>query len=80
MSFIGKVAIQDQASIIGLAEKLIQDIPLLSVHVDIAYVESILMPLLNFEQKAEFTVDIWDKESSQFVGDLRKLSNKLQTD
>lgn len=43
--------------------------------VDINYVENVLIPLLNFEEKIDFTIDIWDKESQIFVGDIRKLSS-----
>jgi len=42
---------------------LILDINLLSQIVDINYVENVLIPLLNFEEKIDFTIDIWDKES-----------------
>lgn len=60
-----------------LAVILISDINLLSQIVDINYVESILMPLLNYEHKVDFTLDLWDKESQAYVGDIRKLSSKL---
>jgi hypothetical protein len=58
-----------------LASRLIKDIHTLSQIVDINYVENVLIPLLNFEEKIDFAIDIWDKESSMFVGDIRKLSS-----
>ena len=36
------------------------------------------MPLLNYEEKTEFTIDLWDKEGQTFVGDIRKLSSKFK--
>ncbi|CAD8207678.1 unnamed protein product [Paramecium octaurelia] len=75
VNFIGKITLSNQQAIGQLAQKLIQDINLLSQIVDINYVENVLIPLLNFEEKIDFTIDIWDKESQIFVGDIRKLSS-----
>lgn len=43
-----------------MAELLIADIKLLYTLVDMEFVEKVLMPLLNFEAKIEFTIDLWD--------------------
>jgi hypothetical protein len=42
-----------------------------------AYVENVVMPLLNFEDHAEFAIDIWDAEDRLWVTDPRRLSGKV---
>ncbi|CAD8118277.1 unnamed protein product [Paramecium sonneborni] len=75
VNFVGKITLSTSEAVSQLAQKLIQDIHLLSQIVDINYVENVLIPLLNFEEKVDFTIDIWDKESQIFVGDIKKLSS-----